>query len=991
MGIKSKILYALFSIFEVVFSVQCPATVDTSNQLLTEGFTYSLMTNQQVTEGFVCQNNLWSFLVVNGDISSNAHSLFIKMDANFDVVWEKAIQGVTYHNSVAYTNDENFLVFANYNTGACPLIKLSTNDGSIALQKEINSANSWKSVSLSPDSSYLFVAGTYSLGTHVFSISMADFSVSNAVSVPVVTLSSIYAYQLGGNLHNVIVNGVALLGLSYNVVAVNMNTSSKIWSKSLTCLITCSSGSDIRSLIWDALGVTLQLTTRGGTPLFYAMNLLDGSLYTSFYEANLGQTGMTLADISYSETDSKAYIIIKHDNGFSKIEFDPSTPTFSSSLVGSDRFTYFIREQSGFTYIGGNIIATGTNFISKLIGNGDNSLNQDVVLTTSGSTFVSTGGVTSSNDLLLIISGALNPGSTDTLFTFTYPGAYTTSVVNEYSSDVVYQGEFSEILYVQESLSGTVPFDFPWSISGGTAISSSIIPHPVILTMPSWISVSADGSSLNVTTPTFDSGTTYYFGTRSVILGENVDKSVTLILYQCSDPSWTSWNYSTPSIWNHETVGSEKDEVPVEIKQANTFIFASSTALPLISSILFLTNPTSMWGLINQYQLFLILPFSQWYLPGKFIDFIDELQISLLDFKFLSSLQIPIIEDLTEEMDYRHPYEEYRENRVPSGSFAVTQLLLFEVVLFIIATNLFFILILTLLNKCETAWVKFILKRGKALFNAAIYLRAFIESFMFWFLISVNEITRTQEAAGHQVSYFISWLYLTGAIIFVSFLLLFYKYTRNVSESSAMQEIFRELRSKHLAKLYYVIFIFRRIVTVIIIISTRNWEMYPKLTVYLIFQIISLWYPIIVRPFDGWQENLVDTFNDGIYVFGVAIVISFQRENFRMFGANKPSSKSQLGKIGINMQEDFLFYLLISNWIIIFILNLWFFIKNCMNSFMKNKKVSSSTTVAASFTNKAHIRPRVKRVISTKMWENTTSMENTSRTLKSMLELVYHI
>ena len=62
------------------------------------------------------------------------------MDANFDVLWERGLQGETFHDSVAYTQDETLLVSALYSTVECPLMKLSTNDGSIALQKKINSA-----------------------------------------------------------------------------------------------------------------------------------------------------------------------------------------------------------------------------------------------------------------------------------------------------------------------------------------------------------------------------------------------------------------------------------------------------------------------------------------------------------------------------------------------------------------------------------------------------------------------------------------------------------------------------------------------------------------------------------------------------------------------------------------------------------------------------------------------------------------------------------
>ena len=260
-------------------------------------------------------------------------------------------------------------------------------------------------------------------------------------------------------------------------------------------------------------------------------------MYSSFYEANFGESGMVAADLSYSATYDKAFIIIKSDSGFSKIEFDPTTETFSSSLWLKDRLTFFVRERNGFTYIGGNILSSGANFISKLVGNGDNSQNQNVVMVTSASTFTAAAGISLIVDPVMTVSAASNPGSSTTAYTFTSPGVYTTSVVDVYSSDIIYQGGFSETLYVQESYSGYVPLSYPCSISGGTAVTSSIIPHPVTFTMPAWVAISTGWDLFSVTAPTVTSGTTYYFGVRSVILGENVDKSVTLVLYQCSDPA----------------------------------------------------------------------------------------------------------------------------------------------------------------------------------------------------------------------------------------------------------------------------------------------------------------------------------------------------------------------------------------------------------------------------------------------------------------------
>ena len=79
-------------------------------------------------------------MLINGDISGSEHSLILKMDGNFDVVWEKALIGSTSHDQIALTSDESSLIISLYSTSSCHIVKLSTIDGSIAIQKKIGTA-----------------------------------------------------------------------------------------------------------------------------------------------------------------------------------------------------------------------------------------------------------------------------------------------------------------------------------------------------------------------------------------------------------------------------------------------------------------------------------------------------------------------------------------------------------------------------------------------------------------------------------------------------------------------------------------------------------------------------------------------------------------------------------------------------------------------------------------------------------------------------------
>jgi hypothetical protein len=127
------------------------------------------------------------------------------------------------------------------------------------------------------------------------------------------------------------------------------------------------------------------------------------------------------------------------------------------------------------------------------------------------------------------------------------------------------------------------------------------------------------------------------------------------------------------------------------LKSANNIIVAISVIVPLLSSTLFLSSPASMWGLINQYQLFLMLPFLNCYLPKKFIDFIQDLQVTLIDASQIDSYSIFRVDEWVESLHYEHPYSEYQKNYVHSGSFAVEQYNLFKIFILLIGLNMLFL------------------------------------------------------------------------------------------------------------------------------------------------------------------------------------------------------------------------------------------------------------------------------------------------------------
>ena len=920
---------------------QCPATVDTSSQLVTKGFTYSLMTGAVTTNGIVWADSTWVYMLINGDISGSEHSLILKMDGNFDVVWEKALIGSTSHDQIALTSDESSLIISLYSTSSCHIIKINTIDGSIAIQKKIGTATRWNTMTLKNDESEIYVAGVHS-SNKVFTLNSADFAVIQTMSATMFTLSSIYSYSISGA-EKLLINGNPLLGLAYEFIGADLGSNTKDWGKSLTCLLTCSASEYIKSLILNTTDQSIQLTLVSGTPIFYIIDLVDGSVSGSFYKANLGESNMIPSDLSYSATNNTVIILIKHNDGMHKIEYDISTSSFTSSYTISTEYGYFIKENIGMLYIGGNVVATNAIFITKLIGNGENSLNSDFVMTLDASTFTSSGLHSIFNGLGLSVSTSSGPSSLVSSLTFTDPGVYTISTIDSSSSDVVYQGGFTQTIYIQESYTGLFPFDFPWSISGATSITSSIIAHPSTGTFPAWVAVHTDNENLDVTTPSIDLGTTYYFSTRSVILSENVDQEVTLIIYSCQVDNWDTCDYTsqdTCNIWNtgydlsndaSECVippDEEDDEaqVPQLLSETNTMIVIAGTAVPVAGAVLMVSSPSSIFGLINQYQLLLILPFLNWYLPAKFVSFLHELDITLMNFEFLPEVDIPYLESGIKSLDYPHPHEEFTKNGVKSGSFIMVNRFVVKMFLILFCCNIAFLCIYVVLRKYrDNKWFKVTIGRVFKQFHASIYIRTLLESWVFGIMVAMSEAYRVDQS--HLISWGISLIYI---VLVISWLvsLFFYSVMKKAADRSMLvNELFEGFKNGVAWQLYYTIFLLRRLLIGTIMIIWRESNIYIKLGVFGTVQFTSFLYLVILRPFEGVQDNILDVCNDFIYIITFVLVTSIQDEKLRDY-----------------KHEEILPYLVVANCVLVLIINVVFLAFNLIAKCRKKKKIISAQT-----------------------------------------------
>ena len=194
-------------------------------------------------------------------------------------------------------------------------------------------------------------------------------------------------------------------------------------------------------------------------------------------------------------------------------------------------------------------------------------------------------------------------------------------------------------------------------------------------------------------------------------------------------------------------------------------------------------------------------------------------------------------------------------------------------------------------------------------FHFVIYVRLILEMFLYSMLSCISELARVESLGDHKASYSISvaFIFLVGA--FVTLLLLFYKYSKDVSKSRFFSEFFSDFKPNTFAKLYNMVFLLRRFIIVLLIVFLKDINDTLRLSIYTSLQVIVTICCIIVRPFENIHGNFVEIFNDSIYsvTCGIVIILSYKETRHKLI-------------------ERSLIYIVIANGVVVCMVNLIYLI-----------------------------------------------------------------
>ncbi|CAI2384755.1 unnamed protein product [Moneuplotes crassus] len=794
-----------------------------------------------------------------------------------------------YKNAVAVHSSEANLVFAGYSE--CNLAKVDKSTGAIAEQLKIGTATTVEcdSLTFSNDNSNIYVAGKTSSVPQVFKVGYSDFGSATitSISIGLNSVYSVHSYINSGQDFLLITGSMTSPSQAYSLLSAKYETCTQQWAKRLQCPTDCVLTGANDALVVNSSGQVVSYFL-DAKPIMTVSNLEDGS-HIGCYMAGFIQSGLEISSIAYSTSFRKVFLLLKYDSGAYKIEYDPAAGTFSNAYVSTTIIPGWILEVGGHTIIGSGapneakVIA-----VSRLGSNGIYGINTGVAFASTSDSFTSSVGYSYTYDSttfvasspFLVSKSASNIAINNLPDAKPFPGL-------AFESEVIFQGgEYT--LETTAGSSGNVASFFACSISGDTSVVSEIQAHSNGEPLPSWVSLGSDSISLDYTAPLSAGGQSFYLTGKSDVEGliylRNAKISV-VASDQCETENCKTCSSSVCTFCNDGyTLTSENTCESTKINESLTVNsslvvsgFAGMVASTTLSGIVFESSSQNVWALLNQYQLFLMIPFLIVKLPTEFKRTLQALQFSLINMDFINSKNLHGINTAINQIDYVNPYDEFTENEFESGSAFVNCLNIIMSLCGIVLLNLFCHFLIQLFSNPQSrGFCSKVYSLILYLFYFKFYLRFLLESFLFVCLVSISELFRVIEVKDHPLSYSLNAGVFVFLVSFICLVFACYAFIKNPHKNAYANELFEGLKLNKFAKMYNFIFLIRRSLVVLIIVSMRTTSLVPRLILFACLQFASLCLTIYLRPHDRNYGNIVEIINEVWYFLIVVIIIYLQ-------------------------------------------------------------------------------------------------------------------
>ncbi|CAI2381144.1 unnamed protein product [Moneuplotes crassus] len=490
-----------------------------------------------------------------------------------------------------------------------------------------------------------------------------------------------------------------------------------------------------------------------------------------------------------------------------------------------------------------------------------------------------------------VTATASNPNiitSTKTLIISTSSSVITndiTSTTNpSFTSDVALWNE-DYILTVQGN--SIVQLNFTWTCTHTT--NSASISFSLAQTgsnaIPEWVQLDAVKQELHLnTTPKLTVAETFYFSQQFSFNSEVYYKKFEITVEECSIQNCKLCKLGDSNICetcedgyqnaNEQTSCSEiATTSEVSRSSATTKAAAALTTSSIIiassSSILSLSSINSIFSIMNSLQLAILLPLVPDYFSLKVLDILSGMGFAMMSFDFIKFEDLPCAQDLTDWVSYPQSDQYLNSLGMRSGSSVVNYLSLMAIILLIAVTHFGVYLLCVCIQNSKHRKCKKFMKSLFQFFTFNIYIRVFIQAFMFTTLSIFSELYNLNlSTTVTKISFGLCAIFCicTSILFFLSFYMYYKSFPQvNSKKYWPCVEYFNGIKPTKFSKLYSSLFMLVRLSLISLLIFGQSIGSHDKATYFYLVNIAYGAYLILVRPFENLQDNIIEIINQIIF------------------------------------------------------------------------------------------------------------------------------
>ena len=482
---------------------------------------------------------------------------------------------------------------------------------------------------------------------------------------------------------------------------------------------------------------------------------------------------------------------------------------------------------------------------------------------------------------------------------------------NQVISGISYNTESQSFWIIENKVTELSP-NLTWSLSSSYTINYSLSLYSSEL-IPSWITIDSKGK-LKVSVPQDTYDQKYNFNVVSNISGVAypIKKLINLTVakwaidnwkYYSSDLAWSCaiWNYGfylCDSTWGKQSntlfknswIDSDISEQAKVGKLAILLTTMLAVIVVFMSSFMKTSSTENLWLFLKQMQLFFILLLTRAFIPMDVQTWITGFKFQLNPYEYIPFTNIRIYNLGVDNFNFVLTDTMLEPFGVKSDSTIYNFLPFIDFMLGVALVHFLLLIFMKLLSRLpindESFWcfkvIKYTVEKALKILTFTYYIRSILEFNQFAIICSIYEIKIWNISGSLRITSLVFAIFVLLAclllVLMISYLALS-SYKILEGKHNKLEKFFRGVKSQNKYKFFVVAALIRRLLYIVLWITTASLSSRILIAVLTLCQIAYLIYILVLRPFNEFKTNIIEIQNESYFLLILTPLIFLNEEH----------------------------------------------------------------------------------------------------------------